>query len=315
MIPMTEFNVQLNAGTEPSQCSASAWGQQIHTITDEEATAFSFNDWARIQHACGTIIGKNPDAWFLHNPTVPHPNPGDHRYDNSYDVFGWTPVTVTLRPIKAEALGVNSQPVIAHHVEWRNETDHTVHYSAGMSVEKSETVAHSSSERTSIGVGTKIGFQVGIAGFGDVSGEASFTFTKDFENTTTNSQTITVGVQAGAESDVPAHSVETAYLFSTLGSATFRVTYQASLTGLLMTLNDDWYGGHCYRGWDASYVLGRAGLPSTITIQHDHTVGFFSGATVDVAPGPYDPNHHPAVRLSDASRVIFAPLEQELVTT
>ncbi|MVO89214.1 hypothetical protein GPA10_31790 [Streptomyces sp. p1417] len=303
---MATFNVQITASQEPSKCWITATGQQIHTITDTESKAFGFDDYDRIRRACGNIIGEAPDEWFLHNPTKPHPNPGDHRYDNAYDVFGWSPVTVTLSPTKAEWLGVDANPVIAYHVEWDNELDHPATYSADMSVLKTESVSHTVSSSTSIGVGTTIGFSVGIEGIGDVSREGSFNFTKEWGDASTNTQDITVGASAQAYDDVPERSIETAYLWSSLGSARFRVTYQASLSGWLMTINNDWYGGHGYRGLGPGSVLGKAGLPSTVTVQYDHTVGFYSGAQVDLAPGPYDPNHNPpSGSLSRA--VIFAP--------
>lgn len=121
---------------------------EIHTITDDEAAAFGFGDWDRIQRACGAIIGERPDQWFLHDPTKPHANPDDHRYDNAYgDVFKWQPVTVTLKPTQSQS------------------------------------------------------------------------------------------------------------------------TYDASLSGSLMSLNFDWYGGHCWRPLDPNDVLSHASLPTTITIR------------------------------------------------
>lgn len=305
-IVMADFNVDITASKDRGKCRATAWGQQIHTINDQEAKAFGFDDWERIRQACGEIIGEAPDQWFLHNPTKPHPNPGDHRYDNAYDVFGWQPVTVNLYPLQAECLGVNTEPVIAYHVEWDNEVDHAAHFSAGMSVSKTESVSHSVSTSTTIGTGTTIGFSVGVEGFGDVSGEQSFTFTKEWGETTTNTKEITVGTTAEASDDVPAHSTETAYLWSNLGSAQFQVTYQASLSGLLMTLNFDWYGGHCYRGLDPSQVLEVAGLPDSISVQYGHTVGFYSDAQVTIAPGPYDPNHNPPQALCSRP-ILYAP--------
>ncbi|MEU2562453.1 hypothetical protein ABZ626_24395 [Streptomyces longispororuber] len=303
---MATFDVQITAGQAPSNCWITATGQEIHTITDTESKAFGFDDYDRIRRACGSIIGESPDEWFLHNPTKPHPNSGDHRYDNAYDVFGWQPVTVTLCPIKSEWLGVDTDPVIAYHVEWDNELDHPATYSADMSVTKTESVSHTISSNTSIGVGTTISFGIGIEGIGDVSREGSFTFTKEWGDSTTDTQDIMVGASAQAYDDVPAYSSETAYLWSNLGSARFRVTYQASLSGWLMTINNDWYGGHGYRGLDPGSVLGKAGLPSVVTVQYDHTVGFYSGARVDLAPGPYDPNHTPPYG-SLAHAMVFAP--------
>lgn len=293
---MADFHVELTASTKTSQCSANAWGTLRHTITDDEADEFGFNDSSRILDACGAAIGKNPDRYFLHNPTTPHPNPGDHAYDNAYNVFGWDPVTVTLQSTAAEFLGIDSEPVIASHVQWDNEEDHSVNFSASLAVSKTETVSHSVTSGGKIGTGTKISAKVGIEGFGDITGEESFSFEIDWSNTDTQTTSIQVGVTASAQSDVPAHSTETAYLFSTLGSARFRITYQATLGGDLMTLNDDWYGGHCYRGLDPSWVLWKAGLPRSVTIQHEYNVGFYSGTLIDVAPGPYDPDHKPPSR-------------------
>ncbi|MET9431757.1 hypothetical protein [Streptomyces sp. NPDC003036] len=44
-------------------------------------------------------------------------------------------------------------------------------------------------------------------------------------------------------------------------------------------------------------MLGNAGLPTSITVSEDITVGFCSDAIVEVAPGRYNPDRKPG-RLS-----------------
>ncbi|MBP9946693.1 MAG: hypothetical protein KBH14_09875 [Vicinamibacteria bacterium] len=308
---MSNFTVKMVAATDPTKCSINASGNVIHQITDAEATAFGFNDRARIQAACGAIIGKNPDEWFLHAPTTPHPNPSDKRYDNAYSVFGWTPVTVTLEPLSAVFLGIDATPVIASYVVWKNDLDHPANYSAGMAVSKSETVGTEVTQGGSFTSTSTIDVSVGIEGIGDIGSEQSFAFESNWSDTTTRSQTIEVGVNASASSDVPAHTEETAYLFSTLGSARYRVTYRAALSGRLMTINNDWYKDHGYRGLSPYTVLQQAGLPTDIVIHYEYTLSFYSGADIIVAPGPYDPNYSPTnlklaqtrVQLGQATRV------------
>ncbi|MCG8920241.1 hypothetical protein L6E12_31175 [Actinokineospora sp. PR83] len=275
---MPDLNVELTAGLDRAGCGVNAWGTLAHTITEDEAAAFGFGDQEGIRAACGAGIGKAPDRWFLRNPTTSRPH-----HDNSYDVFGWQPVTVTLQSTGAEFLGVDAVPVIAQHVQWDNGGDHPVHRSAGMSVAKSETVIRSQTQSGAFACAGTIGVSV------DIEGRRSFGFETGWSDTAFRSRSTLVG--ASASSDVPAHSTETAYLVAESVTARFRVTYEASLSGVLLTVNDDWYGGHRHRGLDPRWVLWRAGLPATVTIQHDYAVGFHSGAEVDVAPGPFTPDH------------------------
>ena len=309
---MPDFNVEITASADAGKCRASATGQMIRKITEAEAALLGFGkkgsaEYEKIRKACGDIIGEAPDRWFLSNPTQPHPNPGDHKYDNSYTVFGWPEVAVNLRPIKAEFISVETEPVIATYVEWVNKTDTPAPYGAELSTTKAESVSHSVSENVSWGTGTTIGFKVGIEGAGDISGEQSFTFNKEWGKTDTVAKEITVGFSSHAQTDVPAHSTATCYLWSNLGSADFRITYEVSLTGLIMTLNDDWYNEHCYRGLDPGEVLEKAGLPPTVTINYDHIVGFYCNAKVELASGPYDPNHSAPSGLSTYPVLVGGP--------
>ncbi|PWW67033.1 hypothetical protein [Actinokineospora spheciospongiae] len=282
---MPDLNVEITAGLDRAGCGVDAWGTLAHTITEDEATAFGFGDREGIRVACGAGIGREPDRWFLRDPTTPRPGPGDRRHDNSHDTFGWQPVTVTLRSTGAEFLGVDAVPVIAHHVRWDNGGDRPARRSAGLSVAKSETVIRSQTLSGAFACTGTIGVSV------DIEGERSFCFEAGWSDTAFRSRVARVGADAGG--DVPAHSAETACLLTDSVTARFRVTYEASLSGVLLTVNDDWYGGHRHRGLDPRWVLWRAGLPATVTVQHDYAVGFHSGAEVDVAPGPFTPGHRP----------------------
>lgn len=302
----TPFEIDIQASRDPNKCTVSAVGMQMHTISDVEQQAFRlYGDG--IKQAIGSLMGRAPDSVWLHDPT-----PGgadgtnDGRYNNCYSLFGWTPVTTTLRVISAIPTGINSHPVIANHTQWDNHTDHVVHYSAGMSIQKSETASHSWTNGDKVTVGGKFTMKIGVEGFGDIGSESSWNYEHTWSDTKTESNTITVGVTASAASDVPAGRTETAYLFSYLGSATYRVTYQASLSGLVAFQYRNWYSGHRYYGYDVRTVLGRMGVSDTITITQDINVGFYSDAIVEVDPGPYDPNKQPSTRLLLAAGHLLA---------
>ncbi len=304
----TTFKVEIAASDVAGGCNITASGRQIdNPITELDANEFGFGDKERITRACGSMIGENPKKWFLHNPTMPHPNSGDHAYDNAYDKYGWQPVTVILQPISAEFLGIHTEPVIVHHVEWINETNYPRNYTADMTVKKTESVSQSVSSSTTIGTDLTVGVEVLF------NVERSFNFSMQWGDTRTETRDIELGVNAGANATLEPHSRETAYLWADLGSARFRVTYQASLSGHVMTINDPPRRGFTYRGLFPDHVLAAAGLPSTKTIQYDHIVHFYSSQKVTVAPGPYNPNHEPP---SDVlAPMIFAPTPSEKVSS
>ncbi|MFF8597064.1 aerolysin family beta-barrel pore-forming toxin [Streptomyces sp. NPDC015220] len=189
-------------------------------------------------------------------------------------------------------------------MEWINNEDHPVVYGATMSVAKTDTCSSSWSWTDKFSVGQKITYKVSIkAGVpggeagAEIGGETSFGFEHAWGETKTKSHTVTVGVSDSVKSSVPKHSAETAYLFSTLGSAQFRIAYEATLTGWLAFQHRDWYtgadGSSRYRAHKVDTVLRNAGLPTSITVHQDITVGFYSDAIVEVSPGRYNPNKKP----------------------
>ncbi|KFE69441.1 hypothetical protein [Hyalangium minutum] len=289
----TPFSVDIQASKNFNQCTASATGLEIHTITGTEQQAFGLYGDGLYQ-AIRAIMGARPDTVWLYDPTM---GGADHTSDKSYnycyDKFGWSPVTTTLRAISAVPVGLSTSPVIVNHTQWDNKTDHVVNYSAGLSAQESETVSHSWTNSDKVSFGGKIAIKIGIKGF-EGGGDATFNYEQSWSDTKTESKTITVGTNASAQSEVPAHTTETAYLFSTLGSALYRVTYQATLSGAVAYQYESWYNGHRYYAVDVNYVLATMGVPNTVTITEDISVGFYSDASIEVVPGPYNPNTRPS---------------------
>ncbi|MDT9686276.1 hypothetical protein RND61_30030 [Streptomyces sp. TRM76323] len=300
------FHVQLTASKKPGECKAVGTGSIKHVINASEAKAFGLDATDRIKGAIGKMVGRNPDEYWLKGPTPEGATGGAKpEYGNLYGLFAWPPVTTTLTVKSARLVGVTTKPVIAHHVEWINNEDHPVQYGTTMNVTKTDTFSSSWAWTDKFTVGQKLTYKISIKGGapgaevgGEVGGETSFGFEHSWGETKTRTRTVTVGVSDTVSSLVPKRSAETAYLFSTLGSAKFRITYQATLSGMLAFQHRDWYtgadGDHRYRAYDVNGVLGKAGLPTSITVTEDITVGFYSDATVEVSPGRYNPNKKPS---------------------
>lgn len=290
----TPFTVNIQASKNFNLCTASATGLEIHTITGTEQQAFGlYGD--RLIQAVTAGAGARPDTIWLYDPTTGGAdNTSDSSYNHCYSKFGWQPVTTTLRAITAVPLGVSTSPVIVNHAQWINNTNHVVNYSAGLSVQESETVSHSWTNSNKVSLDDKIAIKIGIKDVAEGSLETTFGYEHSWSDTTTESKAITVGTNASAQSAVPANSTETAYLFSNLGSALYRVTYQATLSGIVMYQYVKWYKDHRYYGMDVNDVLARMGVSNVITITQDIGVGFYSDSIVDIEPGPYNPNMKPS---------------------
>ncbi|MFJ8648627.1 hypothetical protein ACIRNI_21215 [Streptomyces sp. NPDC093546] len=299
------FTINLTASKKAGACKAVATGSVKHVINPSETRVFGLDETDRIKAAIGKAIGRNPDEYWLKDPT-PEGAAGGAKpeYGNVYGLFKWQPVTATLTVKSARFLEITTKPVIAHHVQWVNDNDHAVTYGATMSVTKADTCTSSWSWTDKFSVGQKITYKVSVKEGdvgGELGGETSFGFEHAWGETKTKAHTVTLGVTDTVSSSVPKRSAETAYLFSTLGSAKYRIVYQASLSGALAFQHRDWYtgadGDHRYRAHDVNSVLRTAGFPTSITVSEDITVGFYSDAIVEVAPGRYNPDRKPG-RLS-----------------
>ncbi|BCM65635.1 MULTISPECIES: hypothetical protein [Streptomyces] len=299
------FHVNLTASKRPGECKAVGTGSVKHVINASEAKAFGLDQTDRIKAVIGKAVGKNPDEYWLKGPTPEGAaNGADPEYGDVYTRFGWDPVTATLIVKNARLLEVTTKPVIAHHVEWINHTDHAASYSANMIIEKTDTCSSTWSWTDKFSVGQKITYKVSVKAEapvgevgGELGGETSFGFEHAWGEAKTKSHTVRVGVSDMVKSNVPKHSAETAYLFSTLGSAKFRITYEATLSGWLAFQHRDWYtasdGSARYRAHKVDMVLRNAGLPTSLTVHQDVTVGFYSDASVQLYPGRYNPNKKP----------------------
>ncbi|MGW4329065.1 hypothetical protein ACWEKR_24595 [Nocardia sp. NPDC004573] len=284
-----DFSVDITAAPTVSGSLAQAFGSTSHTITDQEVSAFGLTS-SNMRQSFAKVMGSGsylPDYVWLRAPTPPE--------GNKYNDFHWDEVSTTLEAVDAQVIGVNSKPVIAHHVTWTNNLDHSVHYHADMSISKTVSTSQSWSQSQSVSVNQKITYGIKFADIGgSIGGETGFTYTNNWGETQGQEQSVTVGVSEGADDDVPAHSAETAYLFANLGSLTARVTYRATLTGTVCGCYEHQYNGHWFWGIDPNALLDNAGLATSVLITQDVNVDFYSDANVEVDPGPFDPNKQPS---------------------
>lgn len=207
-----------------------------------------------------------------------------------YALLGREPVTVTVRPVKAEFLDATVVPVLARYVEWHNTGDDTAPFSASLAAVKTERVTYALSAVQAIAELATVDVDIAIGDVGDISGEADFAFIKTWSVPTPDTREITVGPDATASADVPAHSTTTAYLWTGLCTAWFRVTYQARLEGMVIVVHTDGYTGHQLYGVSPGAIPKASGQPETVTVDYDHLVTHYGTTVVDVAPGAYDPN-------------------------
>ncbi|MCM3920939.1 hypothetical protein ND748_04505 [Frankia sp. AiPs1] len=298
------LGVSIAVSTISAHCGVSAFGKLVHTITDDEAAVFGFDQEAKILEACTWLTeGRTPDQWFLHDPTTLESGRGG----NAYAVNGWRPVTVTIINSPITPVIMDTKPVILDHSEWYNQVDHPASHTWDMGKPEDPassswdlsgggagaTISRSLFGSTVLGTGSRIWRSIAVEDVvrikGRVVGHSSLGAGRQWYTQWEDADDYYIPGYVDAPSvdyEVPAKSSATGYLWSNVITARFSVPYGFEINGHV-ALHDK--SGFYER--PASDVLWKAGLPSVLGVIHDYTVTFHSDAVIEVVPGPYDPQH------------------------
>jgi hypothetical protein len=249
---------------------ASATGQVINIITDEQAGDFGIGSSGALKNAVGRYFGQNPDDAWLKSPATN----GD--WGDLYNTYGWSQVQAVLIPTKTEVLSVSTNQSTAARTVLQNTSHVKGTFTANLETTKSDTVSSSWNNSFQFHMGQKISTKVNIIPeVWSVGGELSFdeTWTWGEGGSKENSVSFSSGNSISADLEPGQSAVAT--LSITAGQAKVRVTYQASLRGAVAVNYGGTYKGHHFYGLPIGGIAGQ-----TITITQDLDVGFFTNAKV-----------------------------------
>eukprot|EP00731_Ephydatia_muelleri_P035069 Em0094g19a len=262
---MVFINVQIKAGSTPEASSISATGTVSHVITDSERQLFGIED-ADLKNAVGNYLGKNPKDVCVRYPT-PWPE-WDEQFKNYHwqldGTCGWHQVTTVLTVTSATIIGVTSQLTNVHHETMSNNSPViSAKYITTLQNSVTNTVETSWSQT-----------------FG-ISFEQSFTY--KFGSGSSHSTAITVGSSSSVEVELRPKQAVKAVMTATRSFLKARITYTATLTGLVAVNYNPRFKDHHHYGLDIGGVMRKAGLSNSRQITEDIEVGYYSNGKMDIS--------------------------------
>jgi hypothetical protein len=249
---MEEMYVNLTANPDGSgSYTGVVGGGMIRQTTDADRKLFGMTDTS-VKDAINQFFGKRPDDVFYNDPVT---------WGNLYEEYGWPPLTLTLRPVSAEFTGINvTNSALATH-EVTNQLDKVVQADVSFTSQKDNTEETNWSQTSSLSVSRSV--SVSILFFG---ADTSIGFTQDWQKGGSHTQTISIGSSVSIFVDLePGETIVVANWGDT-GTASVKVTYVASLSGLVFANYGNKYKDHHFWGLDVNGVLSALGMTNRIEV-------------------------------------------------
>lgn len=263
------IEVSITASEDQAQRSVDLSGSNLDIISDNERNTFQLSD-NNLKDAVRSYFGSRPTDAYVKSPTP---------WGDLYRSYGWTQVTRSLTPQRAQILEVKSQPAIVLTQVFKNNSTKTATFRANIQQAVQNTVSSTWEQGGSLTVGQEIkyGFDIKVA---EVSGKTSFSYTSKWGQSVTKSESVTVGSQSGVEITLEPNQSVTAELYATRGSMKIQVDYEASLSGATAVNYDKTYKGHHFWALDINAVMSAAGLPRTMKSTEVISIGYYSDSKV-----------------------------------
>lgn len=288
------FNISVVAGTTAATSSVTAYGFDAHIITDHERESFGITN-KPLKEAVKAYKGKKPDDVYVHSPTP---------WGDLYEKYDWVEVETILIVKGAEILGVSSEPVIVSTQTFTNSSTKTATYNAAIQDQVTNTVEHTWSSTDAIEISQSFTYEVGFLGTG-AGGETSMSYSHEWGESKTESESITVGSTSGVEVTLEPGESVTAQLVASRGTMKVRITYMAYLSGQTAVNYDDTYQGHHFYGLNINNVMEADNIPTTMKFTEDIEIGYYSNTTIKLI----DSNQQVMATFSAADQA--APASQE----
>ncbi len=265
------IQISITASTESSASQATASGSIEHVITDAERKTFGIGDSA-LKKAVEKYFGKKPNDVFVKSPTP---------WNDLYKTYGWSQVKTVLVPVKAEILGIDSQPDILATKTFTNNSSVKGTFNASISQEVSNTVSSNWSTGGTLSISEAIEVGVNIEVFSAKS-TTTISYSQSWGIGGSKSETSTVGSSAGVSVELdPGQSVE-AKLSASKGSMKVLVTFNAYLTGSVAVNYNPTYKGHHFWALPVGSIMSSAGIKNSVQSTETFDIGFYDDGKIEI---------------------------------
>lgn len=263
------INVHIVASDNESKRDVELSGHNIDLITDTERTAFQLND-DTLKNAASLYFGRRPADAYLRSPTP---------WGDLYQSFEWAQVSRILTPQKARILAVTSEPTIVATQIFHNNSTKTAQFKAQITQDVDNMVSSTWEKGCELSIGQSIeyGFDIAVA---SVSGKTEFSYTSNWGESATKSETVRVGTEAGVTISLEPNQTVIAELYATRGSMKIQVDYKASLSGSVAVNYDDVYRGHHFWSLDVNAVMKAGGLKRSVRSSEMILLNYYSDSKV-----------------------------------
>lgn len=282
--PAPGITLSINAASTVENSSLIATGYYQHPITTDEIVAFGLGTNGPSYFAAVFGGGNSPDqVWYT--------QPANSRWGDLYASYPQIiPVAATLSVQGATIREITSSPQIIAQQTFSNNSSHIGNYNCGVTMEVSTTAETSWSTTVGYDITQTISYELSFLGAG-AGGETSFSFSQEFGEAGSQSNTVTLGQSTGLDVTLnPGESV-VAELSVSQGTMTIDVVYQLVLTGGVFGTFDSpytWpnqpdYGSHyIWMIGDVNAILYAGGAAQVVTVTETISVGFFTNSTVSL---------------------------------
>lgn len=264
------IEISIQAGLTPDTSKATGSGHQQHVITDAEVKSFKITD-VPLKAAIAQLHGKSPNDAYLHSPTP---------WGDLYTTYDWPQVQAQLEVESVTITGITSNPVIVAQQTFKNSSSVPATYNCGISQSVANTSSSTWTETNTQTFSQKINYKIGILGMG--GGETSWTYAQALGESTTETQTVTVGTTSSVSLTLQPGQSVVSVLSASRGVMQVRVVYSVHLIGDTATNYNPTYQGHHFWAMPIGSVMQAGKIANLQTVTEDMEVTFYSSSTIDV---------------------------------
>jgi hypothetical protein len=282
--PEPGITLSINAAATVGESSLVATGYYQHPITSNELALFGLNAHGGNYFASVFGGGNAPDEmWYT--------QPANSRWGDLYsDYPDNLPVTATVSVASATIQDITSNPEIISSQTFSNESGKAGVFNCGVTMDVATSAETSWSRTVTYDVTQTVSYELSFLGAG-AGGETSFSFSQQFGEGGTQSNSITLGQSSGLSVELEPGQSVVAELSVSQGTMTIEVVYQITLTGGVFGTFESpytWpnspgngYGSHyIWMVYDVNDVLSSGSAPQVITVTETIAVGFFTNSVV-----------------------------------
>jgi len=194
-----------------------------------------------------------------------------------YREYGWPEITLTLRPVSSICSNVNVTNSALATNDVTNELDKVVRVNVAFVTQKDNTEETNWSQTSTLSVSQKVEFTIKF-----FKSETSIGYDQEWQKGGSHAQTISIGSSVAIEVDLDPGQTIRVTNWGEIGVAHVKITYAASLSGLVFANYSNKHNGHHFWGVNVNSVLSTLGVANRIEIVQNMnmTSYFYTRTTV-----------------------------------